>query len=206
MLRQFPKDSEVRKGFEAAISASRGPGEGAPVKILTPPTTLDRAVKTAARRPRGRPHRRADPDQGQAPHPHHRHAAPRRRRAGLQGADPAPAARAAAPARWSAATRAAQVDFNHAITGSLWKIAAWVLIATFVLLLVMLRSVALALQAVVANVLSVAASYGVLTAVFVWGWPDGLRASTRQVIWIRSRSRSSWRSSSASRWTTRCSC
>ena len=37
----------------------------------------------------------------------------------------------------------------------------------------MLRSVALALQAVVANVLSVAASYGVLTAVFVWGWPDG---------------------------------
>ena len=69
---------------------------------------------------------------------------------------------------------AAQVDFNHAITGSLWKIAAWVLIATFVLLLVMLRSVPLALQAVVANVLSVAASYGVLTTVFVWGWPNGL--------------------------------
>ncbi len=56
--------------------------------------------------------------------------------------------------RSSAATALPRSDFNHAITGSLWKIAAWVLIATFVLLLVMLRSFALALQAVVANVLS----------------------------------------------------
>ena len=68
---------------------------------------------------------------------------------------------------------AAQVDFNHAITGSLWKIALWTLVATFILLLLMLRAVPLALQAVAANVLSVGASFGILTAVQTWGQADG---------------------------------
>ena len=68
---------------------------------------------------------------------------------------------------------AAQVDFNHAITGSLWKIALWTLVATFILLLLMLRAVPLALQAVAANVLSVGASFGILTVVQTWGQPDG---------------------------------
>jgi uncharacterized membrane protein YdfJ with MMPL/SSD domain len=68
---------------------------------------------------------------------------------------------------------AAQVDFNHAITGSLWKIGVWILLATFVLLVVMLRAIPLALQAVVANVLSVAASFGILTLVEVTGKAGG---------------------------------
>jgi uncharacterized membrane protein YdfJ with MMPL/SSD domain len=172
VLRQFPKDSEVRKGFEAAISANRGQGQGAPVKILTPPKTLGAAVKTL----------RADPEVVRTgvrtrtkdkryiliivtPRPNPDEPAAKVLIKRLRHDLPA--------GTLVGGNSAAQVDFNHAITGSLWKIAAWVLIATFVLLLVMLRSVALALQAVVANVLSVAASYGVLTAVFVWGWPDG---------------------------------
>jgi uncharacterized membrane protein YdfJ with MMPL/SSD domain len=172
VLRQFPKDSEVRKGFEAAISANRGQGQGAPVKILTPPKTLGAAVKTL----------RADPEVVRTgvrtrtkdkryiliivtPRPNPDEPAAKELIKRLRHDLPA--------GTLVGGNSAAQVDFNHAITGSLWKIAAWVLIATFVLLLVMLRSVALALQAVVANVLSVAASYGVLTAVFVWGWPDG---------------------------------
>jgi uncharacterized membrane protein YdfJ with MMPL/SSD domain len=173
VLRQFPKNSEVRKGFEAAITTSRGPGDGAPLKILTPPPTLGRAVQLL----------RADPE---VVHtgvrtrtkdkryiliivtPRHNPDAPASKELIHRLRRDLP------PGTLVGGNTAAQVDFNRAITGSLWKIAAWVLIATFVLLLVMLRSVPLALQAVVANVLSVAASYGVLTAVFVWGWPDGV--------------------------------
>jgi RND superfamily putative drug exporter len=173
VLNQFPKDSEVRKGFEAAITSSRGPGEGAPLKILTPPPTLGAAVKLL----------RADPE---VVHTGVRTRTKDKRHILIivtpRHNPDVPASkelikrlrRDLPPGTLVGGNTAAQVDFNHAITSSLWKIAAWVLIATFVLLLVMLRSVPLALQAVVANVLSVAASYGVLTTVFVWGWPDGL--------------------------------
>ena len=41
------------------------------------------------------------------------------------------------------------------------------------MLLVLLRSVVLPLKAVVMNLLSVGAAYGVLVAVFQWGWVDG---------------------------------
>jgi uncharacterized membrane protein YdfJ with MMPL/SSD domain len=41
-----------------------------------------------------------------------------------------------------------------------------------VVLLVLLRSVVLPLKAVVMNLLSVGAAYGVLVAVFQWGWAD----------------------------------
>ena len=41
----------------------------------------------------------------------------------------------------------------------------------------MLRSVLLPLKAVIMNLLSIGAAYGVLVAVFQWGWPTG-RAST----------------------------
>jgi len=172
VLRQFTKDSEVRKGFEAALLTSRGPGDGAPIKVLTPPPTLGRAVHLLRSDPevvhtgvrtRTTDKRyiliivtsRHDPDATSTKD------LVRRLRRDLPAGT------------LVGGNTSAQIDFNRAITGSLWKIAAWVLIATFVLLFVMLRSVLLALQAVIANVLSVAASYGVLTATFVWGWPDG---------------------------------
>ena len=49
-----------------------------------------------------------------------------------------------------------------------------VIVLSFLLLIVAFRSVVVPLQAAVMNLLSIAASYGVLTAVFQWGWFDGL--------------------------------
>jgi uncharacterized membrane protein YdfJ with MMPL/SSD domain len=50
----------------------------------------------------------------------------------------------------------------------------FVLIFAFVLLLVSFRSIVIALKAIVLNLLSVGAAYGVLVAVFQWGWGEGL--------------------------------
>jgi uncharacterized membrane protein YdfJ with MMPL/SSD domain len=65
-------------------------------------------------------------------------------------------------------------DLKHLIDRSLWKVALFVLGVSFVVLLVLLRSVLLPLKAVVMNLLSVGAAYGVLIAIFQWGWADGL--------------------------------
>jgi uncharacterized membrane protein YdfJ with MMPL/SSD domain len=65
-------------------------------------------------------------------------------------------------------------DFTHLIQGGLWKIFAFVMICSYLVLLVVLRSVLLPLKAVLMNVLSVAAAWGVLVAVFQYGWLDGI--------------------------------
>ena len=67
----------------------------------------------------------------------------------------------------------AQNDFRATVDGSMWKIALFVVLLSYVVLMVLLRSVVLPLKAVVMNLLSVGAAYGVLTIVFVWGWFDG---------------------------------
>jgi uncharacterized membrane protein YdfJ with MMPL/SSD domain len=64
-------------------------------------------------------------------------------------------------------------DFNIQVTDSLWKIALFVLAFSYVVLFFLLRSVLLPLKAVLMNLLSVGAAYGVLVAVFQWGWIDG---------------------------------
>jgi len=64
------------------------------------------------------------------------------------------------------------LDVQHAIFGGLWKMLLFILAACYVVLLVLLRSVVLPLKAVLMNLLSVGASYGVLVAVFQWGWLD----------------------------------
>jgi uncharacterized membrane protein YdfJ with MMPL/SSD domain len=66
------------------------------------------------------------------------------------------------------------IDFDHLVGGSMWKIAVFVLALSFVVLLVLLRSVLLAVKAVLMTMLSVLASYGVLVAVFQWGWLEVL--------------------------------
>jgi uncharacterized membrane protein YdfJ with MMPL/SSD domain len=63
-------------------------------------------------------------------------------------------------------------NVEHAIVGGLWKILVFVLAASYLVLLVLLRSVVLPLKAVLMNLLSVGAAYGVLVAVFQWGWAD----------------------------------
>jgi RND superfamily putative drug exporter len=170
-LRQFPKNDETRVGFDAAQKV-RGAGDGTPLRILVRAKDLNRAVSVL----------RADPDvirtgvrtrtddkrwlflvvraKYDADTPGAKALVQRLRRTlpagSLVGGD-----------------TAAQLDFDHAVTSSLWKIAVWILAATFLLLLVMLRAVPLAIQAVIANVLSVAASFGVLTMTQVWGRDDG---------------------------------
>src|SRR5437867_10350600 len=56
------------------------------------------------------------------------------------------------------------------ISGSMWKIILFVLGLSYVVLLILLRSVLLPLKAVLMNLLSIGAAYGVMVAVFQWGW------------------------------------
>ena len=54
-----------------------------------------------------------------------------------------------------------------------WVIGA-VLLLAFLLLMAVFRSVAIPVKAVVVNLLSVGAAYGVIVAVFQWGWLGGV--------------------------------
>jgi uncharacterized membrane protein YdfJ with MMPL/SSD domain len=64
-------------------------------------------------------------------------------------------------------------DIRGQIGGSMWKIVLFVLALSFVVLMVMLRSLLLPLKAVLMNLLSIGAAFGVLVAIFQWGWLDG---------------------------------
>jgi putative drug exporter of the RND superfamily len=65
--------------------------------------------------------------------------------------------------------QAVSLDFNRYLYGNFPKAIAFILIATYILLLFMFRSVVLPLKAILMNVLSVCASYGVLVFIFQWG-------------------------------------
>lgn len=65
-------------------------------------------------------------------------------------------------------------DFKDLVSGSMWKLLLFVMGLSYLVLLVLLRSAVLPLKAVLMNLLSVAAAYGVLVAVFQYGWLDGL--------------------------------
>jgi RND superfamily putative drug exporter len=65
---------------------------------------------------------------------------------------------------------AINVDFTEYLAARLpWFFAA-VLALSFLLLMVVFRSVLVPLKAVVMNLLSIGASYGIVVAVFEWGW------------------------------------
>jgi uncharacterized membrane protein YdfJ with MMPL/SSD domain len=65
------------------------------------------------------------------------------------------------------------LDVRDLISGSMWKILLFILGLSFVMLTLMLRSLLLPLKAVVMNLLSIGAAFGVLVVVFQWGWFDG---------------------------------
>ena len=65
-------------------------------------------------------------------------------------------------------------DFTAAVSGRLPFVIGLVMVLTFLVLMVLFRSVVLPAKAVVMTLLSVLASYGVLVAVFQWGWADSL--------------------------------
>ncbi|MGW8992740.1 MMPL family transporter [Streptomyces zhihengii] len=67
-------------------------------------------------------------------------------------------------------TTAAQVDFLDIVSSRLPLIILVVVGLAFLVILAVFRGVLVAVKAAVLNVLSIAASYGVVVAVFQWGW------------------------------------
>ena len=86
--------------------------------------------------------------------------------------------------------QAVSLDFNRYLYSNFPKAIAFILIATYILLLFMFRSVVLPLKAILMNVLSVCASYGVLVFIFQWGnfsnilnfTPDGFLNSILPIL------------------------
>ncbi len=71
-------------------------------------------------------------------------------------------------------TVAGGLDFTNKIKSRLvWLILAVVAIA-FILLTVAFRSVVIATKAAILNLLSIGAAYGVIVAIFQWGWGESL--------------------------------
>jgi RND superfamily putative drug exporter len=71
-------------------------------------------------------------------------------------------------------TAAANIDFTEFLAGRTFVFFGAVLALSFLLLMVVFRSLLVPLKAVVMNVLSIGAAYGVLVAIFQWGWFDSL--------------------------------
>jgi uncharacterized membrane protein YdfJ with MMPL/SSD domain len=67
-------------------------------------------------------------------------------------------------------TAAQSKDYNDLVKGAAPMVFAFVLTLAFLLLLVTFRSIVVPIKAIVLNLLSVGASYGVLTLVFQHGW------------------------------------
>jgi len=69
------------------------------------------------------------------------------------------------------------IDFRDRMFSSAYYVFAFVLGLSFLLLLVMFRSIVIPINALVLNLLSVGAVYGVLVMVFQWGWGIGIPGS-----------------------------
>jgi len=69
---------------------------------------------------------------------------------------------------------AISADQNSLLKRKAPIVFGFVLVFAFLLLLVTFRSIVIALKAIVLNLLSVGAAYGVLIAVFQWGWGESL--------------------------------
>ena len=188
-LRQFPPDNETRVGRRAGHQAWSPPGESAPTLIIADfngpisdpanqtalqsyVTGLKETSGVARVDDAGRLRRRQGrADQGRPrPGPGERgHAAlvERLRDEGGKASGIDKLAKVEVGGA-SAQTR----DFTHQISGGLWKIFVFVLICSYLVLLVVLRSVILPLKAVLMNLLTVGAAYGVLVMFFQYGWFD----------------------------------
>ena len=69
---------------------------------------------------------------------------------------------------------AASKDWNDKMLSSAPLVFAFVLAFAFLLLLVTFRSLVIPLKAILMNLLSVGAAYGLLVVVFQWGWGENL--------------------------------
>ena len=188
-LRQFPEGNETRVGAELA-ARELGPGAAGPTRIVA---RLDegRATDGANREALAayRAELRRDPEVAAVAPPQ----PSRDRQAALFVVQPrhdpeSPQAQALLNRlradETSALARVADIDvggttaftedFIDLVSGSMWKILLFVTLFSYLVLFLLLRSVLLPLKAVLMNLLSVAAAYGVLVAVCQYGWLDGL--------------------------------
>jgi uncharacterized membrane protein YdfJ with MMPL/SSD domain len=171
-LRQFPPGYETRVGFEAAASLA-GPGDFAPVEVVAPAGVAGAVARTL----------RADGAVARVRPPVRSTDGRSVLLVAIPRADGESAATEALIGRLRAelppgvqvgGSSGRQIDFSGAVSGSMWKIVLFVLALSYVVLLILLRSVILPLKAVIANLLSVGTAYGVLVMVFQWGWVDSL--------------------------------
>jgi putative drug exporter of the RND superfamily len=65
---------------------------------------------------------------------------------------------------------AGQIDFSNVLADRLPYFFAAVLLLSFLLLMVVFRSLLVPLKAVIMNLLSIGAAYGIVVAIFQWGW------------------------------------
>jgi len=65
---------------------------------------------------------------------------------------------------------AVNIDFSDYLTSRLAYFFGAVLILSFLLLMVVFRSLLVPLKAVIMNLLSIGAAYGIIVALFQWGW------------------------------------
>jgi uncharacterized membrane protein YdfJ with MMPL/SSD domain len=187
-LRQFPPDHEARVGAELAAQRG-GPGATAPTQVVA---ELRSGLAGDSANREGLSsyvsELRRDPDVAEASMPQ----PSRDGRAALITIAPrhdpeSPSAEAlvkrlradagalegVADVQVGGAT-AFNTDFIELVSGSMWKILLFVLVFSYLVLFLLLRSVLLPLKAVVLNLLSVAAAYGVLVMVFQYGWFDSV--------------------------------
>jgi putative drug exporter of the RND superfamily len=76
---------------------------------------------------------------------------------------------------------AGQLQFRNEIGSRLPVVIATVIAAAFLLLLLAFRSPVLAAKAAVLNLFSIGAAYGVLVAIFQWGWGSSLLGVSEKV-------------------------
>ncbi|MBU6496056.1 MAG: MMPL family transporter [Acidobacteria bacterium] len=80
-----------------------------------------------------------------------------------------------------AGATAEQIQFDQVITSRTPLIVALVILLAFLLIMSVFRSVVLALKAAVMNLLSIGAAYGVVVAVYQWGWGSSLLGVDQRV-------------------------
>ena len=182
-IQQFPKDSDVRVGNE--LVAEQLGGGADPVQIVAAfPGAVDRAAVAGFAA-----ELRAEPGVASVSSPvfvddsalvEATSAAPSDSEAASAFVSSlrdsvVPASALASAATVEVGGETARTDDARAqISGSLWKIVGFVLALSFLVLMVMLRSLLLPLKAVLMNLLSIGAAFGVLVAIFQWGWLDSV--------------------------------
>jgi RND superfamily putative drug exporter len=185
---QLPRNQPIVQGHHLLTSRVTGPGEGRDGSLVvlaiphdgTTPAALRSGVASLAAQVARLPHVtgtsiqplgqaveivaaiNVDPESATATN----QLVPAARR--LTGASPL----ASAATLWVSGVSAFNRDLNDEVGGDLAMVIVAVLLLAYVLLLLLLRSVVLPLKAVVMNLLSIGAAYGVCVAVFQWGWMD----------------------------------